>query len=140
MTRSRRYVAEHQKDWETFVQPLTYTCNTKVHRSTNAMLFSLVLRKHPREPTLFSTKQARHTNVSGDTSVQATQKALEVCIQALRSRLDRYMLASRQRYKRDCDKLVRVTFTFTPGDMVFADRQPLFAATTHLANVTANAM
>ena len=45
--RLRHYVAEHQKDWDEFVQPLTYANNMQVHRSTGTTPFDLVLSRHP---------------------------------------------------------------------------------------------
>ena len=43
----RHYVAEHQKDWDEFVQPLTYAYDMQVHRSTGTTPFELVLSRHP---------------------------------------------------------------------------------------------
>lgn len=42
-TRLWHYVAEHPRDWDTFVQLLTYNCETQIHRSTNQLPFILVL-------------------------------------------------------------------------------------------------
>ena len=45
--RLRHYVAENQKDWDEFVQPLTYAYNIQVHRFTGTTPFDLVLSRHP---------------------------------------------------------------------------------------------
>lgn len=139
VTRLRHYVAEHQKDREIFDQRLTYVYNTHVHRSTNTTPFSLVLSRHPPGRTLLPAKQAYHTYVSRQTSVQATRRALEALIHTLPAKADAHMCSSQQRYKRDYDKLVRVTSKFTPGDMVFVDRSPLSATVTTSASAMANA-
>lgn len=55
----------------------------------------------------------------------------ETRIQALQSRADTHMRASRQRYKRGYGKLVHVAFTFPGGEMILVDRPPLSAAATH---------
>lgn len=40
LVRLRHCVAEHQRDGDIYVQPLTYTYNTKLHRTTNLPPFS----------------------------------------------------------------------------------------------------
>lgn len=45
--RLRQYVSGHQMDWETYLLPLTYTYNVKVHRSMKISPFSLALRRAP---------------------------------------------------------------------------------------------
>ena len=47
MKRLQYYVEEHQRDWDDYVQPLTFAYNTQIHRSTEATLFDLVLTHHP---------------------------------------------------------------------------------------------
>lgn len=41
------YVPEHQRDWNLYVQSLTYLYSTKVHRTTNLPSISLVLSQQP---------------------------------------------------------------------------------------------
>lgn len=43
VARSRNYVAEQKDKSEIFVQPLTYTYSTQLHRSTGVCSFSLIL-------------------------------------------------------------------------------------------------
>lgn len=47
----RHYVAEHEKDTDTFVLCLTYPPHLKVHRTTNIPLFSVEITRLPPEPT-----------------------------------------------------------------------------------------
>ena len=49
------YVNEHQDDWDVYVGPLTYACNSHVHRTTRATPFELVLS---RPPPAFSLRRA----------------------------------------------------------------------------------
>lgn len=42
----RHYVATHRRDWDLFVQPLTYAYNTQAHRYTKIRPFNLVLTRH----------------------------------------------------------------------------------------------
>lgn len=61
-------------------------------------------------------------------------------IQALRTAASTRLHGSQRQNKRDNDKLVCVTLTFTPGGIVLADRHKRFAAATHFAKSMANAM
>lgn len=47
IARLRHYVAEHQKDWDHYIQSLTYSYDAQVHRSTGVTPFSLVLSMEP---------------------------------------------------------------------------------------------
>lgn len=47
LPRLRYYVAEHQQDWDIYVQSLTYAYSSQGHRSTNLPSFSLVLSQQP---------------------------------------------------------------------------------------------
>ena len=45
--RHRHYLEEHQRDWDDYVQPLTFAYNTQVHRLTEITPFELVLTRPP---------------------------------------------------------------------------------------------
>ena len=45
--RLQHYVEEHQRDWDDYVQPLTFAYNTLVHRSTETTPCDLVLTRPP---------------------------------------------------------------------------------------------
>lgn len=51
ITHLQHYVAEHQKDRDLFVQPLTYATNTQAHRSTKTWPYSLILSRQPPRPS-----------------------------------------------------------------------------------------
>lgn len=44
------YVAEHQTDWDHFVQPLMYANNVQVHRWTGTTQFSIVFSRRQPGP------------------------------------------------------------------------------------------
>lgn len=48
------YVAEHQADWNKFVQPVTYAYNNQVHRYTEVRTFRITLMLPPPDPTMLS--------------------------------------------------------------------------------------
>lgn len=52
--RLRKYVKHHQRHWDLFLQLFKYAYNTKVHRSTNTLLYSFILSHHPPRPLLLS--------------------------------------------------------------------------------------
>lgn len=123
----RYKVAKHPKDWNTSSKTLTYAHNAQAHHSTNNTQFSLLLSRYSPDPALLPAKPAHQTDVSGNTSVQEKQRALEAHLEALRSGVDTHMLSSRQRYKRYYGRQVSTTSTFTPGDSEFLGRPPLSA-------------
>lgn len=137
MTHLRYNVAVKQKTLDNFVPLLTYEYNTQAHCSGNTTPFRLVLKKHPLQPTQHSTKQVHHNHVLENISVQTTRRALETSIRALRSRSYTLLRDSRQQFKPDYDKMVRVTSVFTPVDMIFVVRALHSAAATRSANTTA---
>ena len=53
IARLRHYVAEHQWNWDAFVQPLTYAYRTQVHRSTICTPMELVCSRRPNGPLPF---------------------------------------------------------------------------------------
>lgn len=53
ITQLRHYIAEHERDWDICVQPLTYDYISEVHRATSLPLFSLALPRQPPGPTAF---------------------------------------------------------------------------------------
>lgn len=71
VTRLRHYVAKNQRDWDIFVQPLTYAYRSQVHRSTNTTPFSLVLSGQPLGPASFENNSAFSSDTYYPTEPQA---------------------------------------------------------------------
>lgn len=59
IAKQRHYVAERQRNWDIFVQQLTYAYNAQVPCSTNSTPFCMVLLWHPPGLTTFNA-QARY--------------------------------------------------------------------------------
>lgn len=76
-TRLCHLVAEHQRDWDTSVQPLKIVYYTQVPCVTKTTPHSHVLSGHPPGPSLSPQRQTHDTDVLRDTSIQATQKVPE---------------------------------------------------------------
>ena len=123
--RLRHYVEEHQRDWDDYVQPLTFAYNTQVHRSTETTPFDLVLTRAPSGLILPGTvpQDAGTHREDPRTPVQYKRATLR----KLRDALDRArtkLTASQKRYKDDFDKKVRFRPIVGAGDFVYVDRPP----------------
>lgn len=53
VARPGHYMAEHQRKWDIYVEPLTYAHNMRVYRSTNLPPFCLDVFWQVLDPTLF---------------------------------------------------------------------------------------
>ena len=58
LSQLRKYIGEHQKDWDLYNGALTYAYNTQVHSSTGFTPFELVLSRPP-QTTIMSTQYAK---------------------------------------------------------------------------------
>ena len=67
-TRLRLYVSEHQREWDDYVQPLTYAYNMQVHWSTGTTLFDPILTRHP--PVI--SVQAPSTSIPSSSGIEPT--------------------------------------------------------------------
>lgn len=65
------YVAEHQPDWDLFVQILAYAYYTQGHRQMGTTAFSLVLLRKLPGPNAFVTPTALSTDIIAETSPRA---------------------------------------------------------------------
>lgn len=61
VARLRHYISEHQTSWDTYVQPLTYGCNTQVHRTTNTSPFTLELGEEPPRALVSEKKELQRS-------------------------------------------------------------------------------
>ena len=66
VSRLRHYVAEHQRNWDAFVQPLTYAYNTQVHRSTKCTPIELVTARRPSLPLPLPSMRAPDNKLSAE--------------------------------------------------------------------------
>ena len=123
--RLRPYVEEHQRDWDDYVQPLTFAYNTQVHRSTETTRFDLVLTRPPFDQILPSTvmQDAGTHREDPRTPMQykrATLRKLRDALHCARTKLT----VSQKRYKDDFDKQVRFRPVVGAGDIVYVDHPP----------------
>ncbi|CAN8070204.1 unnamed protein product [Agarophyton chilense] len=71
VSRLRHYTEEHQTGWDELVQPLTYSYNLQVHRSTQTTPFDLVLSRHP--PGIVSRLTAAQKRYKADYDRRVTK-------------------------------------------------------------------
>lgn len=68
MARHRHYLAEHQKDWDTWGKAVSYAYSAHVHRTTNATPFRWVSSCHPPGPTTFDNPMTFPIDATAATS------------------------------------------------------------------------
>lgn len=112
LARLRHYIAEYQKDWDAFVQPLTHAYSTQVLRSMNRTPFGLALRGHPPGPTMLKAGRALSTNGYDETAPQVLRLSLKARICTLRAKANASMTIAPQRYKREYNRRMRMATTF----------------------------
>ena len=101
----RHYTAEHPRDWDLYTGMLTYAYNTQVHRTTNLSPFELVLSRRPR-PLSVEAKPIfpEIESMSGKAHRDAWLARLDALVKTAESNA----LLSRNRYKKDFDKRLRL--------------------------------
>ena len=116
---------EHQRDWDDYVQPLTFAYNTQVHPSTETTPFDLVLTRPPSGLILPGTvlRDAGTHREDPRTPVQYKRATLRKRRDAL-DRARTKLTASQMRYKDDFDKKVRFRPVVGAGDLIYVDRPP----------------
>lgn len=93
------YVVEHQKDGNSFVQPLLYSYNTQNHPSINQTPFSFVINVNP--PGLLFQKEivAILSDARGEPAPQVLRARLKARIRALQAKVDAHTRKVQHRYK-----------------------------------------
>lgn len=139
VTRLSHYVSEHQNDWDEYVQPLTYSYNNHVHRTTGFVPFSLALLYSPPSPLEAYVNEspelgavpARPTDSKDGASTAKESRALRLRVRTMadraRGRIEdarRNLHRAQERYKEHADRRVRFTVNVRKGDYVFLNRPP----------------
>lgn len=70
LTRLRHYVAEHQNDWDPFVEPLKFAYYTQIRGYTNQTPYRLLLRRHPPGPMIIRASNVVTMDAFGEISLQ----------------------------------------------------------------------
>ena len=123
MERLRHFAADHQTDWDLYIQPLTYAYNMQVHRPTGTTPFDLILSRHPPSIAIRDVPQDSE-DVPDRTDTVAFKRYLLRRVRKVLGRASARNTAAQQRYKDDFDKKVRFRPVLHPGDEVFIDRPP----------------
>ncbi|CDF39905.1 unnamed protein product [Chondrus crispus] len=137
--RLRHYVAEHQRDWDEYIQPLTFAYNTQVHRSTETTPFDLVLTRPPSGLALPGTVPQDAVSNTEDPRTPVQYK--RATLRKLRDALERArvkLTAAQRRYQADFDKKVRFRPVIEVGDLVYVDRPPRPLTSTERGDLPSN--
>ena len=119
--RLRVFVSEHQRDWDTLIQPLTYAYNAQVHRTTGQKPFSLALTRTPGNPALYVDNDCPDT--APTTAEEQKTNVFERTRQLIKLAAERTE-AQQARYKNNFDRRVRTSMKVNPGEEVFIDNPP----------------
>lgn len=106
LAKQRRYMAEHQRDWDIVVQQLTYEYIAKVHRSTNLRCFSVVLS--PQQPSVATSDNptALPTNATANKSMHTARARLLHRLSTMRQEVDNRMKKRQRCQKCDHTRLI----------------------------------
>ena len=127
--RLRHYVSDHQKSWDEYVQPLTYAYNIQVHRSTGTTPYSLVLSRHPPNPSIESFPTVVPTDSDESVSINEMKKRVLLRFAEAIKRADTRSTTQQAQYKRYFDRAAQVAPAYEAGQYVFVNRPPNRALT-----------
>lgn len=121
----RDYVSESQKDWDEWLEPLTYAYNCQVHRSTGMTPFNLVLSRHPPplvvEEDLIDHEPSRRPQERRRQLAETKEKFLLRLHDAIK-KANLTLSQTQRRYKRDYDRRVRRRLAnLRVGDYVYRE-------------------
>ena len=128
-TRLRHYVADHQRDWDKFVQPLTYAYNNQIHTTTMTTPFNLTITRPPPSPIIDQISTAAPTDTDGPPSSRTMRARILNRLSVMFDKADSRSALARALYKRYADRTIRHTPVFKRGDRVFLSRPPTAAKT-----------
>ena len=121
----RNYVSESQKDWDEWLEPVTYAYNKQVNRSTGVTPFDLVLSRHPPSLTVeedlldhMPEESQRDRNARISVAKQAFLRQLASAMQ----KASRNLTQTQRRYKRNYDdRILPRLQDFREGDYVYRE-------------------
>lgn len=105
------YMAKSQRNWDIFVQQLTYTYHTQINCSTWTTPFSLVLPRHRPAPDTFKRPSALLPDAKNATAPSVLQSKLLHLIAMMRERTDQKPTTVHCSYKDQHDHYVCPTTT-----------------------------
>lgn len=106
-SRSRHYLAENQRDWDLFVQPLTYAHISQVHNTPGMAPYSFVLSREPPKPSTFITWKALPYYAKSETLPKALRYRFLNRLSGILHNANKRMKAAQKHYKRHHDVQVR---------------------------------
>lgn len=120
-TRVQFYIAEHQKDWDHIVEPLTNAFNTQTHSEMRPTPLSVVLARHLPNPMPFNQPTTFPVKATS-TSTNTLQWFLLAEIHAMRSSIDSPTKQALQRYKMPFNSSRGRQSPFLVNDFAYVNR------------------
>ena len=121
----RHYVADSQRDWDEWLDPITYAYNMQVHRSTGTTPFDLVLSRHP-PPLLVEEDMLEHVphESARDRRARISYAKQEFLtkLRELVAKASQNLARTQARYKRNFDARIRQRLKdIQPGAFVYRE-------------------
>lgn len=123
----QRFVGEHQKHQNTFLQALMYAYNTRKQRTTSQIPFSFVFAHYTPSPIFRQFDDVVPDRGHGKSFPQIFSSGLKALIRTLWAKIDAHSRKSQQRFKHEYDRHVGEISINKPGEYIYNNRLPLVA-------------
>lgn len=130
VTRFSQYVSECQKDWDTYVQPLTHAYNMQTHTATGTSSFKVILLCQPPFAATFDKLTGLANNMPGHVAPRHKPHKLLKRIAVMKAAIWSRLCTAERRNKRIFDKNEHPEPTFKVGDFILVHhpRRAAFAS------------
>lgn len=113
------YVADHPEDWELYTDTLAYAHNTQMHRTTKCAPLGLILFSAPH-PLAVAPKPMKKLSASATYYLLRCRQRLEYLL----SRTAQKVRKTREKYRRDFNKCIRVlALQIRSGSLFFIGKE-----------------
>lgn len=119
MARFLHYVSEHQRDWDTRVQPLTYVYNSQTHRVTGISPFSIVLLRKVQSAATPGRLTKNALDMPKNAQYRPPNQRLLERMGLMRAAVERGVVVKQIPYKNKYDRRARREAFICVGDEVF---------------------
>lgn len=115
---SGHYEADHQWDWDIYVQLLTYTYNMEINRSTCTVALKLALKCHLQRPKEFESTTAIKTDAYKTLNPVVLTSPFPCRINIMRTSVDKHIKAAEKSHERGYARCIRTVTSIEPVQIV----------------------
>lgn len=112
VVRLPEYVADHQSNWDVYVQPLTYAHRTQVHVHKEVSPISFKLWRHPSGAAAFTCPSAATSDISNDVSPSILQDNRLTRLAFMKEKGEILIITAQRRHKYDFEQGMPRTMVF----------------------------